>query len=42
MLAFHKKIKVQFIVKADIYFDEVNNDNLYNCNYANKSEPSQV
>jgi len=42
MLAFHEKVKVQFPVKADMCFDEVNNDNLYNCNYANESEPSQV
>jgi len=32
---FHEKVKIQFPVKADVCFDEVNNDNLYNYNYAN-------
>jgi len=40
--AFHEKVKVQLPAKADMCFDKVNNDNLYNYNYTNESRPSHV
>ena len=42
MLTFHEKIKVQPPIKADMCFKEVNDDNLYNYNYANESRPSEA
>jgi len=40
--AFHEKVKEQLPAEADMCFDKVNNDNLYNYNCANESRPYEA